>query len=242
MTMKNETLLSIEDWYLLFDRLCNERGYRNSGTLASELGKLAEKSGAHDYEASLKSVRNWREGKHLPQKRNFALLTKILAVEKDRDLQRHWNELYAAARGIGNNGISRTEIGVTSADKVDRFRHRLLWLTAIGAAFFAGIVFAAYLQGMYLPPSGRTELVMKQGETALIHAGHGNCGGAPDWNIIALRLPNAQTGVFLDGGTRTGFSIACGGFVKTRAIRFMARAPGEEAFTLFGLPKRVTVE
>lgn len=240
--MKNKILLNIEDWHLLFDRLCNERGYRNSGTLASELGKLSEKGGAHDYEASLKSVRNWREGKHLPQKRNFALLTKMLAVDKDRDLLRHWNELYAAARGTGNNGVSAIKNGSTATDGGDRVRQRLLWLTAMGAAFFAGVVLTAWLQGIYLPSSGRIELAMKQGETTLIHAGYGNCGGAPDWNTTALRLPNTQTGVFLDGGTKTRFSIACGGFVKTRAIRFMARAPGEEAFTLFGLPKRVTVE
>ncbi|MET3791043.1 hypothetical protein [Aquamicrobium terrae] len=240
--MANKNLLSIEDWHLLFDRLCNERGYRNNGTLASELGKLSERGGAHDYEASLKSVHNWREGKHLPQKRNFALLTRMLAVDKDRDLLRHWNELYAAARGTGTTGVSATENGSAATDVGDRFRQGLLWLTATGAAFFAGFVFAAWLQGIYLPSSGRTELTIKQGETALIHAGYGDCGGAPDWNTSALRLPNTQTGVFLDGGTRTRFSIACGGFVKTRAIQFMARTQGEDKFALFGVSVRVEVE
>lgn len=240
--MKTQSWRDIDEWHLLLDWLCKERGYRDNGALASELGRLSERDGAHDYETALKSVHHWRDGKHLPQKRNFALLTRILAVDKDKDLLRKWNELYATARRGGTNADAVIDAGITPADKTARSRRILVWFLGLGSAFFAGIVFAAYLQGVYLMADQRTDIMMRKGETVLINAGYGNCGGAPDWNTIALRLPNATTGVFVDGGTRTRFSIACGGFAKTRAIRFTASARGEETFTLLGVPQRISVD
>jgi len=91
-------LESIEEWHRLFDALCMERGHVDNGSLASDYCALTRKRTDGAHETALKSLNNWRQGVHVPNRRNFRLLTLLLQIEDGDDILPHWHRLYEEAQ------------------------------------------------------------------------------------------------------------------------------------------------
>jgi hypothetical protein len=91
--------------------------------------------------------------------------------------------------------------------------------------------------------SPQTNVSLKVGATIIIHGVRADsCGApAPSWANAAGRLPPSSLGIFLDGGPGTRTSIACGGPVPARAVRFKAVKAGTEILTIEGDKTTITV-
>lgn len=85
-------------WHALLDALCRKYGYRDNVTLADALCAASGNRSPSALDTAVKNLRNWRQGVHIPQRRNFLLLGKILKVDAHAGLREHWNRLYRQAR------------------------------------------------------------------------------------------------------------------------------------------------
>ena len=234
-----------EHWHELFDALCVERGYLDNLALAE---KLCAASGNHSrsaFETAVKNLRNWRGGVHVPQRKNFSLLGRILEIDRPEGLRARWNTLYRASR-------IRPE---TNAVPPGGRRFPLTWAAAVAGLCVAGIVaagFALWPRDTAPDPVGSYEGVVAEyvrnvsarvGDSMIIHGARGNeCGAAPTWEEAMPLLPELVTGTLSDGGVGTRFSRQCGGRVPARAIVFTATATGIEQITLYGDPIVIRVD
>lgn len=90
---------SMRAWHELLDELALERGHRDNLALAQALCDNNGNSNQTAFDTAVKNLRNWRAGHHLPQRRNFLLLSQLLEVET-LDLERieAWHAAYNGAR------------------------------------------------------------------------------------------------------------------------------------------------
>lgn len=234
----------------MFDQLCRRGGYCDNAELASRYCSRIGKTGRDDFEAVQKNLRNWRLGRHLPLRRNLALLAQLLHVQDDPDLQRQWNALYAAARGEGPEESEPGAAGesVPARSSSVPIRARILPWAALTLAVtlgggFAWHSFVERREFMALPMIGYDARVkMVVGETRVIHGDRGDCGGAPpDWYYILPRVPPSTLGLFSDGGVARKMDNGCNAVVRARAVRFTALTAGSEEIQLLGDYMKIVV-
>lgn len=238
--------LNHNSWHELFDALCIEQGYLDNLELAVSLCKESGNSTQASHDTAVRNLANWREGYHIPQKRNFLLLGKILKVNQSDSLEVHWRELYKRAR-------SRDKAAPRDAAKTSLFSIR--WVISGGATACLMIMLSSFFwisaqgtdsKALLMAEAVRADYMrnvnVRVGEAVIIHGLRGRaCGDAPSWATTQARLPNLQTGTLSDGGVGTRYSRQCGGRVPARAILFTPTTPGVEQTSLFGDEINITV-
>lgn len=225
-----------EHWHELFDALCVERGHFDNLALAEKLCAASGNPTRQAFETAVKNLRNWREGVHIPQRKNFSLLGQILEIGRQEGLRARWNALYRASR------VKPAAIEAPSAGR----RVTKRWAAAAGlCAAGLGAAFVLWPQEA-VDPVGSYEGIVAEyvrnvsariGDSMIIHGARGNeCGPAPSWEEAMPLLPEMMTGRLSDGGVGTRMSRQCGGRVPARAIVFTATAAGTEQISLYGDP------
>lgn len=232
------------NWHELLDALCEEQGYLDNLALADALCAAGGNRTQAAFDTAVKNLRNWRQGVHIPQRRNFLLLGKILKVEEHDGLRGHWNRLYREAKVKPADGNGEKAVADTGRMRVSP--RRIFAVGAILAVTLAGaaLVLSHGRQEDTTDPVASYEGIVaeyvrnvsvKVGESAIIHGARGNeCGEAPTWESAKLLLPELVTGTLTDGGVGTRQSRQCGGRVPARAILFTATRPGTEQISLYG--------
>lgn len=234
-------------WHELLDALCAEQGYLDNMALADALCAAGGNRTQAAFDTAVKNLRNWRQGIHIPQRRNFLLLGKILHVDQHGGLREHWNRLYREAKVKPAEDDAPDTGGQAEAVTPSR---KSRWPLVVGGVIVAGALGTAAL---VLPPGPQDEITdpvasfegivaeyvrhvsIKVGESAIIHGARGNeCDEAPTWESAKLLLPDLVTGTLTDGGVGTRQSRQCGGRVAARAILFTATRPGTEQISLYG--------
>jgi hypothetical protein len=231
------------------DALCLAEGHLDNLALANQFCAASGNRTQVAFETAVKNLRNWRQGIHIPQRRNFLLLTKILNVHQRDGLRAHWNAQYhlarhppAAPEGQGGplppRPIMQQWFVATSAG------------IAVAGLVLAGAV--AFLPRFADADNGSFEgigaeyaktVTARVGDALIIHGARGNdCGPAPDWEVTRKLLPELATGTLSDGGTGTRFSRQCDGRVAARAILFTATTPGTEQTSIYGDPVTINVQ
>lgn len=245
-------------WHELLDALCADRGYLDNMALAEHLCAATGNRTQASFDAAIKNLQNWRRGVHIPQRKNFLLLGKLLKVDQAEGLRQHWNSLYSQAKSQPLNEPIGGLVGQTDSVVPNRAR------AARGSAIFTGGVATALLVGLgaFLAWPGSDETIadpvasyegiradyirsvsVRVGDALIIHGARGNnCGPPPEWEETVKRLPQLATGTLADGGVGTRFSRQCGGRVPARAILFTATKPGTEQTTLFGDSITISVQ
>lgn len=230
-------------WHELLDGLCVEQGYLDNMSLAEQLCTASGNKTQVAFETAVKNLRNWRHGAHIPQRRNFLLLGKLLKVDRHDGLRAHWNRLYGQAKikpveddvpAEAATGTRKSHKAILAGAGIAAVMIAAAWgtypfmdagrITADPVGSFEGIV-AEYVRNVSV----------KVGESAVIHGARGNeCGPAPSWESARLLLPEIVTGRLTDGGIGTRQSRQCGGRVPARAILFTATNAGTEQISLYG--------
>lgn len=244
-----------QKWHELLDALCMEQNHLDNMTLAAQICEASGNKCQTAFEAALKNMRNWRQGVHLPQRRNVLLLAKLLRVDRSPALRERWNVLHAEARA---GALEETPAGAGEANarpSPTRPQSRLVpagAAAAFGVAFGAATAFFPWPAGVESEPAGSFEgiradyvrtVTAKVGDALIIHGARGEaCGPAPDWERASARLPRLTTGDLTDGGIGTRYSRQCGGRVPARAILFTATRPGVEQISLYGDPIMINVQ
>ena len=247
--MERENGENFRTWHEMFDQLCRQAGYCDNAELASRYCSRIGKTGRDDFEAVQKNLRNWRLGRHLPLRRNLALLAQLLHVHELPDLQRQWNALYAAARGEGSEEGDADSVNATvPLPSSPPARVRILPWAGLACALMLGGGFAwhalnEHREFLALPMIGYDARVkMVVGETRLIHGDRGDCGGEPpDWYYILPRVPPSTLGLFSDGGVARKMDNGCDAVVRARAVRFTALTAGSEEIELLGDYMKIVV-
>lgn len=259
--VETESWQRFRAWHQLFDTLCERAGHHDNAALASAYCALVGRSASGDFEVAQKNLRSWRRGRHLPLRRNAVVLARLLGVEEDAELRRHWNALYVAAR---REALAETEdppqgavadetVGAEPAMRADGssspLRRRALRRGALAAAVVLAV--GGGLHGLVrdradddLPVvnyEARVRMVV--GESRLINANRGDCKRqqAPDWNRTVPRVPMSSLGTFSDGGVAWTPSVFCNDIVLARAVRFTATHAGEEEVELLGSYIKIVV-
>lgn len=78
-----------QHWHQLLDALCTEQGYLDNLSLADKLCAISGNRSQAAFDTALKNLRNWRQGVHVPQRRNFLALTRLLKVDRQERLREH---------------------------------------------------------------------------------------------------------------------------------------------------------
>jgi hypothetical protein len=243
-------------WHHLLDSLCVEQGYLDNMKLADAFCATSGSRTESAFDTALKNLRNWRAGTHLPQRRNFLILTGLLKIDDYDGLRPIWNNLYHDARSPvpdnANDAMPEpvSALPATSEPKSQRRRQ----LMAASVVDIAAIGIASWLTWPDPAPDPETALyglveanyvrnvTLSVGEAMIIHGARGNnCGPAPDWEVAKELMPELQTGTLSNGGLGTRFSRQCGGNIPARAILYTATNPGVEQFNLYGDPIVATV-
>jgi len=233
-------------WHELLDALCTEEGHLDNMALADALCSAGGNRTQAAFDTAVKNLRNWRQGVHIPQRRNFLLLGKILGVDSHEGLREHWNGLYSQAK------VKPAADDVPDKEGPDErivTTWNFRWPVLLGGAIVTATMAVAILlldrpQHEPADPVASYEGVVaeyvrnvsvKVGESAIIHGARGNeCGPAPSWESASLLLPELVTGTLTDGGVGTRISRQCGGRVPARAILFTATQSGTEQISLYG--------
>ncbi|RIK87848.1 MAG: hypothetical protein DCC69_03370 [Hyphomicrobiales bacterium] len=235
-------------WHELLDMLCAEQGYLDNMALAEQLCAAQGNQTQAAFDAAVKSLRNWRQGIHMPQRRNFLLLTKILKVDRNDDLRVHWNRLYGEAKVRRTpEAAPRDAVAMDAAAPAVRARWPVIaggGLMVVAAAALSAIHLGRGERETFIDPAASLEgiqaeyvrnVTVQVGDAVIIHGARGNdCGDAPSWESASVLLPRLVTGTLSDGGVGTRFSRRCGGRIPARAILFTARVPGTEQTSLYG--------
>lgn len=236
---------SFQTWHEMLDALCVEQRHMDNLGLAEQLCAASGNKTQAAFDTAVKNLRNWRQGVHIPQRRNFLLLGKILHVDKHDGLREHWNRLYGQAKVKPADD----DVADDTTEPIER-TWKSRWPLLVSGGIVAGALGAATF---VLSPAEQDEqadpvasyegivaeyvrnVSVKVGESAIIHGARGNdCGPAPSWESAKLLLPELVTGTLTDGGVGTRVSRQCGGRVPARAILFTATRPGTEQISLYG--------
>lgn len=232
-----------QHWHELLDALCAEQGYLDNMALAEQLCAASGNRTQVAFETAVKNLRNWRHGAHIPQRRNFLLLGKILKVDRHSDLRIHWSRLYGLAK------VKPADDEASTGPATERRKSR--WLVLAGGGMAVAATLGAWGAYSYYSPEQISadpvasyegivaeyvrNVSVKIGESAIIHGARGNeCGPAPSWESAKLLLPELVTGTLTDGGVGTRVSRQCGGRIPARAILFTATNAGTEQISLYG--------
>lgn len=89
---------SFQTWHEMLDALCVEQGHMDNLALAEQLCAASGNKTQAAFDTAVKNLRNWRQGVHIPQRRNFLLLGKLLKVDQRAGLRERWNRLYGQAK------------------------------------------------------------------------------------------------------------------------------------------------
>ncbi|MDN2568233.1 hypothetical protein N1F89_18575 [Aquibium sp. A9E412] len=250
-----------QEWHELLDAICVDQGHLDDMELASALSAASGNGKSAAYEAALKNLRNWRAGAHVPRRRNFLLLTKVLRVDSYEGLRDHWIGLYgrssAKARADGTTtpadaGASALAAAGHAVSEIGR-RRATTWLFASIVPLAVVAAGSAYLLTGGLEISAkdmpaaeveyRPSTTVGVGESAVVHGARGVCGKAPpEWDSVVQGLPELDIGTWSDGGVGVRYSRRCNGFTPARGVVFTAVRPGEAVFTLFGDPVAIRVK
>ncbi|MFD1197999.1 hypothetical protein ACFQ3K_06665 [Brucella gallinifaecis] len=250
MMLTTKDWAEYQQWHELLDALCTKEGHLDNMALADALCATSKNQTQAAFDAAVKNLRNWRMGIHIPQRKNFILLGKILKVDRDNALRDAWNRLYSQAKvkpstdDIVTGMDDETPPPASSAKSVSK---QILIAGGVAAALVTG-VFVIDLSGSEkvedTDPVASYEGIVadyvrnvsaKVGDSLIIHGARGNeCGDAPTWESAKLLLPELVTGTLTDGGVGTRNSRQCGGRIPARAIMFTATKPGTEQISLYG--------
>ncbi|MBU1314752.1 MAG: hypothetical protein KJ947_17265 [Alphaproteobacteria bacterium] len=246
-----------ERWHELFDGLCAEQGHFDNARLASIFCTVTRNNGQANYDAALKNLANWRRGVHIPSRKNFLALSKVIDLEGDDGLMDRWNRLYGEARKpAGEDSAEPTTPPVANNDdrKIRSVIYSTRWVSGATMVMVLAVVGAgAYLlhSGYYISAEGiraidveyRRSVSLRVGESSVIHGARSDCGErAPNWEITQSRLPALPIGTWSDGGEGKRYSRACGGPTPARGVVFTATQPGLEQFLLYGDSVTIHVE
>lgn len=244
-----------ETWHELLDALCVEKGHLDNMALADQLCSATGNTTQAAFDTAVKNLRNWRQGAHIPRRRNFVLLTRILDVGQHPELLDRWNRLYVKAK----SGVEDHENDASIEDAPDEAASsRRVLLIGMALAASAVVVLAAWWLWPYRSPAAAPDpaatfegvqaeyvrnVSVKVGDAVIIHGARGNeCGPAPSWESAKVLLPTLVTGTLTDGGVGTRLSRQCGGRVPARAILFTATEVGTELISLYGDDIHIRVE
>lgn len=248
-----------ESWHELFDRLCDEKGLHDIAELASQFCAKAGQKDTNSFYTASRNLRNWRTGKHLPSRRNYLILSKVLDTGADPALQKRWAELYALALRSKSVAPEPETRGDTASDAhasaenrgggAATFRPPGLYslLIALGGLVITGAGGYAVYQ-FTKPAPVRIPFVkavdMQVGDVRIIHGKRGFCGKPPPSRArVQKRLPAGLKTGRLEAGALVGerYSVKCRGRTPARAVLFHATAAGKETFRLYGDRISVTV-
>lgn len=230
------------NWHELLDALCMEQGYLDNMNLAGRLCSASGNRTQAAFDTAVRNLRNWRHGVHIPQRRNFLLLTKVLKIDRQEGLREHWNWLYGASRKLDVPDIEDTPLAVAPATDPKTWRNMqsLLAGAAICIVSLAGTV--VYMVTT-MPVPGATKATidyyqyvdLNVGESKTIHGRRGSCGNsAPTWETVKRELPSLATGIWSDGGEGLRYSRNCSSLTPARGVAFTATIAGSEKINLYG--------
>lgn len=230
-----------QDWHQLLDALCAEQGYLDNLVLAEALCAANGNRTQAAFDTAVKNLRNWRQGVHVPQRRNFLLLTRLLKIDRQAGLREHWNHLYGASRTPDVPEDIEGEAPPTPPDQ--KTWRKMQWALAGSAGCIIGLAGTiAYLVST-IPDPGATKATidyhrnvsLKVGETMTIHGRRGSCGNsAPRWEDVVRELPPLTTADWSDGGEGLRYSKNCSSLTPARGVSITAIAPGVDKINLYG--------
>lgn len=229
------------NWHELLDALCTEQGYLDNMNLADRLCSASGNRTQAAFDTAVKNLRNWRHGVHIPQRRNFLLLTKVLKIDRQAGLREHWNRLYGASRKPDVPDIEDAPAAVPAPDP--KTWRTMQWLLAGAAICIVGLAGTVAYMAATMPAPGATKATIDYyryvdlmvGESKTIHGRRGSCGNAaPTWESVERELPPLATGIWSDGGEGLRYSRNCSSLTPARGVAFTATIAGSEQINLYG--------
>lgn len=254
-----ERLTEYDEWHSLLDALCNERGHFENSRLAAEICALAGAKGETAFDAALKNLGNWRRGLHVPHRRNFAMLGRILDIDSIPGLRPHWNALYLKSKEKAENAVAIARVidvpalDIPSQPQAPSTPHRagffrVAALVCMGLVSAGGYTLWRNHDSAPAPVpitvEYRPAVQLMIGESVVIHGMRSpKCGDpAPDWEAVLRRFPlTLETGRLSDGGVGVRSSASCATPTPVRVVTFTAHKPGVEEINMFGDPIRIEV-
>jgi hypothetical protein len=231
------------EWHLLFDGICNCKGFYDNADLAGVLCAQMNRHRREDFEAAKSRLQGWRTGKRLPRRSNLLLMASILQIDENPDLRAHWIGLYEAAKDAGRSAdTSRHDSQPAEAQPMEKrkgvpYGWIALSTIAVLGCYLAGMGAISNRQLAFasLPEIGYDAHVrMALTTSRLIHGEYDTCKGPPpSWDEIAGNVPLSTLGRFADGGLARKMVNDCGKEMIVRAVMFTAEFPGiEEIYVL----------
>ncbi|MBB3809451.1 hypothetical protein [Pseudochelatococcus contaminans] len=244
-----------EQWSLLLDRLCVEKGHADNRSLASTYCAAAKKETAGDYASALKNLENWRSGSHAPSRRNFRILTQILGIQERDEAWDDWNALYQKTQR--RKPATEAEMLQLPEEPLPetfpRWRGTGLLAAGLAVTIAAALIAPAVHHYLSQPDSSqlasmpdavdvdgtlfymRSTVRVAVGESLIVHGNRGDCGEQPpSWQDTLANLPPMTIGRWSDGGVGKRGSNTCGGPTPARAVVFTGTQPGEDKIMLYG--------
>ncbi len=236
-------------WSELFDALCLKRNHISNTDLAYQFCKKQSRTSQKDMEATTRSISNWRTGANLPSRRNFRVLTELMEIAKDPELEAHWYAVYNKSNSAKLPQEHTSEQGRASCKSDVIFS---LFGKDVSTSFFFNLVVFFSMAGgtawfldwyqddMRLLAKNsiiwRKNVTMSVGEKIVVHGKKGICGKMPPpAEEIFAKLPkNLKTGRLTTGALGLRASNSCNGLTPAREIVFEAHTQGHETFFLFG--------
>jgi len=248
---KNQPWSDFEQWNMLFEALCETRGFTAVNDLAHAYCRRMRRQTQRDLDAAVRSINNWRAGSHAPSARNLAVLAQILEVSSDPALHEAWQTLYRRAKGQPNTASSVTAQAPSRDSRITTLVRGMRWrrpfliaVSALVVAFVVGYAFrsagdrvtaSASAEPQQLIPY-RPTVILAVGQRAVIHGYRAECGRpAPDKDETTSILPSKiGIGTLIAGNTGVRYSRHCGGNTPAREVILHAEHAGSDKIELFG--------
>ncbi|MGX9356758.1 hypothetical protein ACS3SW_16810 [Roseobacteraceae bacterium S113] len=251
------TWADFDDWAELFDAVCLQQGHITNAELASVLCKRLGKVDERAHETMLRNIGNWRNATNLPNRGNFRALGEVLNVTSDQVLRQQWSSLYREASNQRQSNVSVTGTQI-EGDKTFIFVSGLPWKQSVVLLCICSAIVTiaislmlwsrsdaldahAWFEEYHIP--WRNNVVLRVGDTEVIHGARGACGELPESNqIIRASFPKTLRHGELDVGMLGARKSAiCGGPTPAVEILYKATSPGVDEFVLYGNQMRVRV-
>lgn len=231
-------LIKLGRWHTLFDELCNSAGYFDDAALASAYCKQIGRNGRTNFDTVQKNLRQWRQGRRLPLRRNVVVLADLLGIAPGSALHSRWSYLYAVARGDDPNDLPADPASAQTPSPTFPLRHVARWGVVVACAIGGSVVAYSAVQDWRFD---RLPLVdfslhvkMNVGESRLINGLRGDCSAQtpPDWYYTRTLVPPSKLGIFTDAGIVRKDSVSCRKIIPVRGANFTALRPGIEQVEL----------
>lgn len=228
-------------WHELFDVVCNNAGYYDNADLASKLCARTNRTRQEDFEGAKTKLRSWRTGKRVPRRGSFFVLSDMLEVSRDPELEARWHALYKTAIKKTHDAPGGDEAAEARAHPGEIATKKLRgWIFAAAATVLgAGLAIATVTSGNQapsadLPPVNYNAYVrVPLGSSKLIHGDFLDCDGpVPTWQQMLPRIPSTPLGTFADGGLARKMVNDCGKEMVVRAVMFTGTGIGTEEVRL----------